>query len=118
VHVHPHYTTIFATAEVELVPMGILALRVPTLLKGVGIAKFAMPGSSELAENLVEGIAGRDAVLMPHHGVTTVGKTIESAAKLAEAVEDLAKFQFELMQIGTPRPLPLDPKLMARLSNL
>jgi len=117
VHIHPHYATLFATAEVELVPMGIVAFQTPALLKGVGIAKFAMPGTEELAKNIAEGIAGKDAVLMPHHGITTVGKTIESAAKLAEAVENLAEFQYELMQIGKPKPLPIDPKVLSLLTS-
>lgn len=117
VHVHSHYGTLFAIAGVELVPMGMLVFGNPALLKGVGVAKFAMPGTEELAKNLAEGISGKDAVLMPHHGITTVGKTIESAAKLAVAVEDLAKMQYEILQIGQPKPIPIDQKTQETMKS-
>jgi len=110
VHVHPHYATLFAIAEVELVPMGMLVFNTPTLAKGVGIAKYAPPGTEELAQNIAEGMGDKYAVLMPHHGITTIGKTIEEAATIARSVEDLAKLQYEVMQIGKPKPLP-EPSL-------
>jgi ribulose-5-phosphate 4-epimerase/fuculose-1-phosphate aldolase len=43
---------------------------------------------------------------MPHHGVTTVGKTIEEAANNARVLEELAKLNYEVLQIAKPRPLP------------
>jgi ribulose-5-phosphate 4-epimerase/fuculose-1-phosphate aldolase len=46
------------------------------------------------------------ACLMPHHGCTTIGKTIEEAAKNAKVLEDLAQLHYEVMLVGKPDPLP------------
>ena len=72
----------------------------------MGVAKFAPPGTEELAKNIAGGMVDRCAVLMPHHGVTTIGKTIEEAYLTVKGVEDLAKLQFDVMRVGKPKPLP------------
>ncbi|MFX0011742.1 MAG: class II aldolase/adducin family protein [Candidatus Hermodarchaeota archaeon] len=106
VHTHSHYATILSTAGVELVPMGMGFYSAPGLIKGVRIAKFAPPGSEELAKNLGEAIEGRIAAVLPHHGPVAIGKSIEEAYNVAKAVEDLAKYQFEVMQVGKVPPVP------------
>jgi len=106
VHTHAHTATVFGIAGVELIPMGMLLYEVPELANGVGIAKYAPPGTDELANNIAEGLGDKYAVLMPHHGMLAVGETIEEAFKIAKGVEDLAKLQMEVMQIGKPNPLP------------
>jgi L-fuculose-phosphate aldolase len=108
VHTHSHYATLFSIAGVELVPIGMGIARTPALAKGVGIAEYASPGTEELAINIAEKLRDRCAVLMPHHGVTVIGKTIEEAYHIAKGVEDLAKLQFEVTRIGKPQPLPKD----------
>lgn len=106
VHTHSHYVTLFGIAGLELVPLGMLVHRALGLAKGVGLAKYANPGSEQLAINLAEGMGDRVAVLMPHHGMTAIGKTVEEAYQIAKTVEDLAKLQYEVMAIGKPNPLP------------
>jgi len=106
VHTHSHYATLFGIAGVELVPIGMEISRTPALAEGVGVAKYAPPGTEELAVNVAEGLGDRCAVLLPHHGVTAIGKTIEEAYRIAKGVEDLAKLQFEVTCIGKPNPLP------------
>ena len=88
--------------------MGIEITEAPALAKGIPIAKFAPPGSDELADNLVEVMRDHVAALMPHHGITTIGKTIEEAATNARLAEFLAKLHYEVMLVGKPRPLPED----------
>ncbi len=106
VHTHSHYAVVLGTAGVELVPMGMGLYSAPCLIKGVGVAKYAPPGTDQLADSVDEGLGERCAVLMPHHGMMAVGKTIEEAYHIAKAVEDLAKFQFEVMQVGRVPPVP------------
>lgn len=106
VHTHSHYATVLGTAGVELVPMGMGLYRAPCLIKGVGVAKYAPPGTEQLAKNIDEGLGDRCAVLMPHHGMMAIGKTIEEACRISRAVEDLAKLQFEVVQIGRTPSLP------------
>ncbi len=106
VHVHPKYSTIFSILKIKIIPMGVELFEAPALANGIGIARFALPGSDELAINLVNGIKDKVACLMPNHGITTLGKTIEEAAINARAVERLAELQFYVMLLGKPKPLP------------
>lgn len=106
VHTHSHYATVLATCGTELKPIGIMVWRTPGLAKGVKVAKFAPPGSSELAKNLTEELSDRVAVLMPHHGVTAVGETVEEAFTTAQDVEALAQLTYECLLVGQPKTLP------------
>ncbi|MEM3714706.1 MAG: class II aldolase/adducin family protein [Nitrososphaeria archaeon] len=106
VHTHSHFATVFGIAGIELVPMGMILYTAPKLAKGIGIAEYADPGTEQLALNIGAALGERYAVLMPHHGVITVGKDVEEAYTNAKAVEELAKLQYEVMQIGKPQPLP------------
>jgi len=108
VHVHPHYSTILSIIGEEIIPMGIEITEAPALAKGIPIAKFAPPGTEELADNLVEAMKDHVAALMPHHGLTTIGKTIEEAATNSRIVEFLAKLHYEVMMVGKPHPLRED----------
>ena len=88
--------------------MGIEIFEAPALAKGIPVSKFAPPGTEELADNLVESMKDHIAALMPHHGLTTIGKTIEEAATNAKMAEFLAKLHYEVRLIGKPRPLRED----------
>jgi L-fuculose-phosphate aldolase len=106
VHIHPKYCTILSILEKEIVPMGLDLFDAPALAKGVPLSRFAPPGTEELADNMVEAMKDHIACLMPHHGCTTIGKTIEEAARNAKVLEDLAQLQYEIMLVGEPKPLP------------
>lgn len=106
VHIHPKYCTILSTIGEELVIMGLDIFGAPALAKGVPLSKFAPPGSEELADNMVAAMKEHIACLMPHHGSTAIGKSIEEAAKNAKVLEDLAQLQYEVMLVGEPDPLP------------
>jgi len=106
VHIHPKYCTILSILSEEIVPMGLDLYSAPALARGVPLSKFAPPGSEELANNLVEAMRDSVACLMPHHGCTTIGKTIEEAANNARVLERLAQLQYEVMLVGKPAPLP------------
>jgi L-ribulose-5-phosphate 4-epimerase len=106
VHIHPKYSTILSIAGEEIVPMGLDLYRAPALAKGIPMSRFAPPGSEELADNLVEAMRDHVACLMPHHGVTAIGKTIEEAALNARVVEALAELQYNVMLVAEPEPLP------------
>lgn len=106
VHIHPKYCTILSIIGKTIVPMGLELYGAPALAKGVPMSKFGPPGSEELAENMVAAMKEHIACLMPHHGSTTIGKSIEEAAKTAKVLEDLAQLQYDVMLVGEPDPLP------------
>lgn len=106
VHVHPKYSIILSITGNEIVPMGLDLDEAPALAKGIPLSKFALPGSEELADNLVEAMKDHVACLMPQHGVTAIGRTIEEAAVNAKVVEALAELQYKVMLVAEPKPLP------------
>jgi L-fuculose-phosphate aldolase len=106
VHIHPEYSTILATIRKQIVIMGLDIYSAPALAKGIAFSKFAPPGSEELADNLVAAMKEHVACLMPHHGCTTIGKTIEEAAINAKIVEALAKLNYKALLVGKTDPLP------------
>ena len=106
VHIHPKYSTILSIAGKGIVPVGFDIFRAPALAKGIPLSRFAPPGSEELADNLVEAMKEHVACLMPHHGITAIGKDIEEAAVNARVVEALAELQYNVALVAEPEPLP------------
>jgi len=106
VHIHPKYCTILSILGQEIVPMGLELYNAPALAKGIPISKFAPPGSEELANNMVAAMKEHVACLMPHHGSTTIGKSMEEAAQNAKVLEMLAQLHYDVMLVGEPDPLP------------
>ena len=86
--------------------MGLDIYGAPALANGVPVSKFAQPGTDELADNMVEAMREHVACLMPHHGCTAIGKSIEEAATNAKVVEALAEINYKILLVGEPSPLP------------
>ena len=55
---------------------------------------------------MVEAMREHVACLMPHHGCTAIGKSIEEAATNAKVVEALAEINYKILLVGEPSPLP------------
>lgn len=106
VHIHPKYCTILSILGEKIVPMGLDLYGAPALAKGIPISKFGPPGSEELADNIVDAMKEHVACLMPHHGCTTIGKSIEEAAQNAKVLEALAQLHYDVMLVGEPESLP------------
>ena len=106
VHIHPEYSILLSILGKEIVIMGLDIYGAPALAKGVPLSKFAPPGTEELANNLVEAMKDHVACLMPHHGCTAIGKSIEEAATNAKIVEALAEINYKVLFLGEPSPLP------------
>ena len=106
VHVHPKYSIIMSILGKEIVPMGFDIYEAPALAKGIPLSKFAPTGTEELADNMVEAMKEHVACLMPQHGSTAIGKTIEEAAQNAKIVEALAQLNYEILLVGEPKPFP------------
>ena len=73
-------------------------------------AKYATFGSEALSENAVQALEERRACLLANHGMIALGKDINSAYKLAEEVENIAKHYWICKQSG--EPVLLDEKEM------
>lgn len=88
VHTHSHYATSFAILGKEIKPVIFEALNYGVHTK---VAKYAMPGSKELAESIIEPLQQCDVALMKSHGVLVVGNGLEKVLLKASYVEDVAE---------------------------
>jgi L-fuculose-phosphate aldolase len=105
-HAHPPWATVFALREEPL--RGDLLTETAVLLDRVPVAALATPGSDELPLSVRELLRQNDAVLLAHHGVVCLGKTIEDAFFLLEAVERLAQVTLLARLAGGATPLAAD----------
>ncbi len=106
VHIHPEFSILLSILGKEPVMMGLDLYSAPALAKGVPLSKFARPGTEELADNMVDAMREHVACLMPHHGCTAIGKSIEEAATNAKVVEALAEINYKVLLVGEPNSLP------------
>jgi L-fuculose-phosphate aldolase len=81
VHIHPEYSILLSTLGKEVVMMGLDIYMIEVMREHV-------------------------ACLMPHHGCTAIGKSIEEAAINAKVVEALAEINYKILLVGEPSPLP------------
>ena len=65
-------------------------------------AEYATYGTQQLSDNALTALAGRQACLLANHGVIALGKDVESALKMAQLVEELAKQYLFSRMAGTP----------------
>ena len=103
VHTHSLYATAFSVVRksipfICLEGLGVNALSVP-------VAEYALPGTPDLAlsaEQTFQRNPGVQAILLPNHGLLTVGKTLDEAFSLAMNVEREAQVYVIASSIGTP----------------
>lgn len=97
IHTHPPTATAFGIAKTEILPLQIeMFIQFPD---GVPIIPFEAPGSKALAKRIQKKIADYNAVILEHHGIVTVGSTIEAACNLNLMVEEAAKIQFLVISL-------------------
>lgn len=106
-HAHPpalvSYSLIRKVPEVNIIPT-------PHQVCGpVGIAKYEVPGSSELADRIVAEIKkGYNAVIMENHGVITCADSLFEAFKRFETLNTAAQIGITASILGTPEVLTDD----------
>jgi L-fuculose-phosphate aldolase len=102
--VHTHATTLvgFSAAGIPIVPVYMGAMM------GVPIAGWHFPGSEDLAEDAIKTLGDGNAVMIKHHGVITVGPTIERASGLTIGLEEAAKAQLVATLLGRCETIPYD----------
>jgi len=102
VHTHSVFATSFAASG-----KGIPAVTNEMVRFGgeIPLAPYQIPGSLELGTTAVPFLEKHLAVLLEHHGVLTVGESLDEAFMNAVAVEDVAKIAVYSTIIGGPKPL-------------
>src|SRR5579864_2785621 len=103
VHAHPPTATGFAAAGIALTQP--LVCEVVIGLGCIPLARYATPGTSELARTLEPYVPNYDAILMSNHGVVAYGDTLEHAYMKMETVEHFAQIALVTHLLGRQQPL-------------
>lgn len=74
--------------------------------KDIRCAKYATYGTKEIAENALEAMKGRNAVLLANHGINVVGKNIEKTFGITEQLEFCCRLYWQTKSMGNPQILP------------
>ena len=104
VHSHSVYATTLALLDRAL--PSIIDEVVPKFGGEVRLAKYAMPGTDELAENVVKALEDRSAAFMKNHGALCIGKDLEEALHFAILLERTCKSFLLALQVDQPTTLP------------
>lgn len=106
VHTHSIYASAFAAARKNIPAVTEDAAMI--LGGEVSCAKYAFPGSKELANNVLEVIENKNAVLLANHGAVGVGRNIEEAFLVCQILEKTARVYLLALQVGLPKPLAIE----------
>jgi L-fuculose-phosphate aldolase len=99
-HLHTPYASAFAVIRQEI-PVYLQSLA--NVVGGpVPVAEFALPGTAELAANIVSVLGQGKAALMANHGVVTCGRTPEECLTVIATVETAAQVTLLSGLIGKP----------------
>ncbi|MGM9927051.1 MAG: L-fuculose-phosphate aldolase [Bacillus sp. (in: firmicutes)] len=104
IHTHSLYATSISCLRVELPAVDYLVA-----FSGgasVPIAEYASFGTKELAENALEAMGDKQAVLLANHGINVVGRTLEQTYDVLEQLEFCAKLYWHARAVGAPVILP------------
>ena len=100
VHTHSLFATAAAVARTPIPAV------VEDMAQAVGgsveVAGYALPGTDELAGNVIAALATRNAVLMANHGMVGVGPTVSDAFQVCQVVEKTARIYAYAKLYGDP----------------
>ena len=100
VHTHSRMATAFAVLN-KSIPATVFEMFVfPTENACIPVAPYALPGTTELADNVAAVIAKNDMALMERHGAIAVGKSAEEALLAAHYTEEFAELYYYALQIN------------------
>ena len=106
VHTHsPYALSVSATAKIIPVFLDEIFSHIGGELE---ISPYAVPGSDELADNMIKHLKDKSAVLLSNHGAVCVGKNLEEAFRVAEIVEMICKMFILASVVGEVKSLPKD----------
>ena len=98
VHSHPPYATSFAVAGIPLdkcvLPEAII------VIGAVPIAKYGLPSTDELPDNIRPHIQTSDVILLENHGALALGTDLLAAYHRMETLEHTANIVWKSIQLG------------------
>ncbi len=100
IHAHAAFATTLACHE-----RGIPSFHYMVAAAGgedIRCTPYAPFGTQELSDLAMQALASRRACLLGHHGLLTLGETLDAAMQLAVEVESLAQQYWQALQLGEP----------------
>ena len=112
IHTHPIDSQVFACLRRDIPPVIDEAAQ---LLGGtVKCAEYALPGSDELAENVINALGEGAACLMANHGAVCAGADMDVAFRVCTVLEMTAKIYYKALAIGKPVEIEEDKVLFMK----
>ncbi|MDD4601946.1 L-fuculose phosphate aldolase [bioreactor metagenome] len=103
IHTHSIFASSCAVANTSIPP--IIEDLVQLIGGSVDVAKYALPGTNELAKNVVAALGDKGAALLCNHGVVCCGGNLCEAFLGCELVERAAQMYIYASQLGGAREL-------------
>ncbi|NBJ68092.1 MULTISPECIES: L-fuculose-phosphate aldolase [Clostridia] len=100
IHMHALYSTTISCLNVDLPAIDYLVAHSGG--KNIRCANYATYGTNELAENALEAMKDRKAVLLANHGINVVGSSLAEAYAITEQLEFCARLYWQAKAIGNP----------------
>jgi L-fuculose-phosphate aldolase len=113
VHLHPQTAVLLDALGHEV---RLITLDHALYLRKVARVPYAPNGSDELAGIAAEASRDCDAVILAHHGCSTLGDSVEMAYRRALNLEEAAENTFRCLQLGNV-DLAFPPEELARLRH-
>lgn len=99
-HTHPVNSTVFGVLH-QSIP--VITDEMAQAIGGpVQCAEYALPGSMELAENVMHALGNVQACLMANHGAVCVGKDMKECFKVATVLETSSDVYQKALAAGKP----------------
>ena len=104
IHCHPLFGSVFSVTGTAIPP--ILDDQITYLGGQITVAPYSIPGSQELAANVVSALGPRNAVVLANHGTVAVGRDMREAFTNCEMLEKTARIYLMALSAGTINPVP------------
>ena len=104
IHTHPVFSSAISVAGLDIPP--ILDDQVVYIGGEIKVAEYAIPGSPELAKNVVSALGPKNAVILANHGALSVGSDMREAFTNCERLENTAKIYIYALSAGKINLLP------------
>ncbi|RLF35939.1 MAG: class II aldolase/adducin family protein [Thermoplasmata archaeon] len=104
IHTHSQYA-LAVSSVVDSIP-GFLDEIFSHIGGELTVSRYALPGSDELAENLLNVLGDKNAALLSNHGAGCCGKNLDEAFEVARVVEQICKIFILSSCLGKTKVLP------------
>lgn len=115
IHTHPIYSTVYG-AQGRSIPI-IIDEAAQIFSDVCRCADYALPGSEELANNIVKTLGEKANVCLAHsHGAVCIGKNMDAAFRVAKVLEMTAQLYCLIESTGN-KPVGISPENIAAMQD-